>query len=87
MAQIPKIIQFALDRLHTLVTTPKFLHGRKNGLKAMRSDRAKNTLAVLEVMLRDCTMQFNGAICAVDGNAARALTVPEIARYSKKLSS
>lgn len=79
----PQLIQLALKKLESLVSSHFFRYGRSRGYKGMRCDHMKNHVAVLEVMVKACCLQFDGSLCAVSGNTARSLTVPEIAQLSK----
>ena len=82
MANLPRIIPEACAKIASLVSSHHVRYGRSKGLKAMKSAYAEKMIIVLEVMLKACTLQFDGALCRVSGGFARSLTVPEIAFFS-----
>lgn len=79
----PRIITEARSGLSKLVSSAFFRYGRSRGIKAMKKDYAEKILAVLDVMLQACVLQFDGGLCRVSGNLARPLTVPEMSHFSE----
>lgn len=81
---LPLLITSALSLLREFVFSPAVLFGRPGeSAKKMRSDRAENMLAVLEVLVRSCCLQHGGLICHIAARWVRPKTVIEIAMLTK----
>ena len=82
LSSLPLVIQDSLNFISSYLLSTAVLFGRSGDRKrSMRSDRRANIEAVLEVLLRSCSLQHNGIFCHFTRFWVRPLSIPEIAKY------
>lgn len=74
---LPLPLQLATDLLPDFITS--LLHARPACERAMRPERQDCLLKLLTAMLRSCSLQHGGAICAINGQWVRPRTIAELA--------
>lgn len=82
---LPILISYSISRLSNVFRSRDILYGREGfNVKAMRSDRLANLLAVVEVLLRNCFLQEDGLICHIEKKWARPICIAEIVLWMAK---
>ena len=80
--RLPRIIYEARAKIASFVHSDSFRHGRRDHVRAMKSDFAERVIAVVSTLLLSCCLEFEGGFCRVSGDTARPLTVRETATLS-----
>ena len=80
--RLPRIIYEARAKIASFVHSDSFRHGRRDHVRAMKSDFAERVIVVLNTLLLSCCLEFEGGFCRVSDNTARPLTVRETATLS-----
>lgn len=77
---LPLPLTEAINNISSLVDSLKY--ARAACIRAMRPERRQAIKKLLTAMLQSCSLQHNGAICAVNENWARPKTIQELAHQA-----
>ena len=83
----PLVITMALSLIGDYLTSYAVAYGRSGERqRRMRSDRLRNILTVITVLIKSCDLRHSGIFCKITRFWSRPLTIAEIA-YITKLSA
>lgn len=83
---LPLVITFALSLIEDYLCSYAVKYGRSGERhRGMRSDRRRNILTVLTILIKACDLKYSGIFCKITRFWSRPLTVAEIA-YMARLS-
>lgn len=80
-SNLPLPIQSAINKIQDFVERLKY--SREACIRAMRPERKECLVRLLTAMLRSCSLQHSGAICALNGVWVRPKTVQELAEQAE----
>ena len=79
-SSFPLPIQIAIELLPNFVAALQY--ARPLCERAMRPERKDCLIKLLTAMLRSCSLQHNGAICAINGDWVRPKVIAELAEQA-----
>lgn len=81
---LPLVITFALSLVEDYLCSHAVRYGRSGERhRGMRSDRRRNILTVITILIKACDLKYSGIFCKITRFWSRPLTIAEIADLAK----